>query len=385
MKVVWWISFAIVFWYYVGYTIVLATLAKIKKPNDNIIYNYTPRVSIVISAYNEERVISRRIHNCLDLNYPKDKLEIIIGSDGSTDNTVKIAKEIAQQNQNIVVLDFQKNRGRSQVHNDCVQAASGDIICFTDADTVYERDCIRKLVRHYADPNVGAVGGELRSRSFSKDALGNGQGMYWRWEYALRRWQSILGVLTKTSGANMSIRKSLYHPLPNDIDIDQAVGPMVILQGYRVVHEPEAIAYEEFPTSMRGELHARRRFTIRALTALLRYKILLNPLKFPAISFHLISYRVVRYLVPVLLISLFISNALLLRESPNLYTITFIGQSLFYSLSIIGFILQRTGKKFFLFSIPFAFVWFYTGILWGLVEFISGKRIFSYETTDTQA
>ncbi len=376
MRVLFWTFVGLLFWHYLGYGFFLAILSRLKRHAPSPASKQCPKVSIIIPVYNEEKVIARRIENCLSLDYPKEKLEILIGSDGSTDDTVEIARKF--ESQGVRVFAFPVNRGRSQVHNDCVKAATGEIICFTDADTLYKPDCIKKLVRHYADPKVGCVGGELRSRSFKEGAVGRGQGLYWKWEYTLRRWQSKLGVLTKVSGANMSMRKELYKPLPPDIDIDQAAGPMVLLQGYRVVHDPEAIAYEKFPTSLRGELATRRRLTIRALTALWRYRELLNPFKHPWIAFHLFSYRVLRYFIPFLLIGALVTNGLLLGAG-WFYILTFSLQVLGYLLALMGFLFEKAGRKFWLFSWPFAFLWFNLGIFIGTLEFLCGKRIHAYK------
>lgn len=375
MTVLFWTLGSLILWHYVGYGLFLFLFTRFRPASSVPQKAEWPKVSIIITAYNEEDKIARRIENCLALDYPRDRLEIIVGSDGSTDRTAESARVYKEQG--VKVLEFPTNRGRSQVHNDCVREASSEIVCFTDADTLYEPDCIKRMVQHYADPKVGCVGGELRSGSFKEGAIGGGQGLYWKWEYALRRWQSGLGVLTKVSGANMSMRRDLYHPLPEDVDIDQAAGPMVILQGYRVVHEPAAIAYEEFPTGLRGELSTRRRLTIHALTALWRYRTLLNPLRHPWLAFHLVSYRLLRYLIPFLLIGVLASNALLM-DNGQLYQAILGLQGFFYLLAMLGFFLERTKRSFWLFSWPFAFCWFNLGILAGTLEFLLGRRIRAY-------
>jgi cellulose synthase/poly-beta-1,6-N-acetylglucosamine synthase-like glycosyltransferase len=326
-------------------------------------------------AYNEEDIIARRIGNCLNLNYPKDRLEIIVCSDASTDRTVEIVKEYKHQGVGLVQASEQ-NKTRTREMG--IEKTAGEILFFTDADTLYQPNCIRKMVRHYTDPKVGCVGGELRSFSLHKNALREGQGFYWRWEYALRRRQNQSGVLTKVSGANMSMRKELYQSLPATIDIDQAAGPMVILQGYRVVHEPEAIAYEEFPASLSGELSTRRRLTIRSLTALWHYRELLNFFKRPWIALNLTSYRLFRYLIPFILAGIFISNIFLVNKS-RFYDIAFTLQAFFYLLALTGYFFEKIEKRFWLFSWPFAFLWFNLGIFLGDIEFLLGKRIRAYE------
>lgn len=375
MKALFWAVAALILWHYAGYGFFIALLARIKKSSTPADPRFWPKVSIIISAYNEQRVITRRIENCLALDYPKNCLEVIVGSDGSNDETVKCVRSFGDEH--VRVLDFEHNRGRSQVHNDCVKEAIGEIIFFTDADTQYEPNCITKMIRHYADPRVGSVGGELKWCNGGDEALRGGQGIYWKWEYALRRWQSRLGVLTKVSGANMSMRKTLYHPLPEDVDIDQAVGPIVVMQGHRVIHEPEAIAYEELPRNLPGELTARRRFTLRALTALSRYRGALNPLKHPWLCFHLLSYRVLRYLMPLLLLGVFVTNGLLVREN-HFFVTAFVLQAVFYLLAVIGYPLAVAGKTWRVFSWPFSFVLFQLGILVGDFEFLMGRRLRAY-------
>lgn len=379
MLIVFWSFACLILWHFLGYGLTLLVLSRFKRRASLSSPDSWPEVSIIISAFNEENVIARRIENCLALEYPKNRLEIIIGSDGSTDKTVEIARRF--ETKNVKVLDFPQNRGRSQVHNDCVEEAKGEIIFFTDADTLYKPDCLKKMVACYSDPAVGAVGGELQSSSFQKSSVGQGQGIYWKWEYTLRQLQSKLGVLTKLSGANMSIKKELYQAVPDNFDIDQAVGPMVRLHNHQLIHEPNAIAYEDFPTSLLTELSTRRRLTIRALTAILHYKELLNPLKHPWLAFHFISYRLLRYVTPFLLLGIFISNGFLLGLN-WFYNLTFGLQSLSYLFGFFGFLFELAERKFRPFSWAFAFLWFNVGIFLGDIDFLIGRRIKAYKAVD---
>jgi len=380
MEVIFWVFGFFLFWHYIGYGLLISILARKKSFSINLNeIKEWPTISIIIPAYNEEKVIARRIRNCLALDYPKEKMEIIIGSDGSFDKTFE--ESLKFKDFGVKVFNFPINRGRSQVHNDCVSNAFGEIIFFTDANTLYESDCIKNMVRYYSHPKIGCVGGEVKSSSFTQDALGRGQRLYWNWEYKLRRCMSKLGILTKTSGANMSMRKELYHRLQDTIDIDQAAAPMVLMSGYYVIHEPDAIAYDDFSTSLKGELLTRRRLSIRALTALWYYRKLINPFRYPWISFNLISYRLLRYFIPFILIIIFTCNLLLIKEN-FIYLICFVFQLFYYLCAIIGFILYKKNKNIAPFSLQFILLWSYIGMAIGVIEFFLGRRIRSYKSTN---
>ena len=340
-----------------------------------------PLVTVVVAAHNEERAITTRLENIFDSHYPNEKLEVIVASDGSTDRTVELASLFAAQH--VKVLDFKMKRGRAKVHNDAVEYASGEILFFTDAETEFDRDCIRNMVIHYQDPLVGCVGGRLVAKNFEGKSLGMGQKLYWQLEYMLRNTQSTLGVLTKASGANMSIRRALYREVPLDSDVDMVAAPDVVLQGYRVVHEEDAIAYESFAVDIARQLLTRQRFVIQTLSALKHHWALLNPFAHPVLSLHVISYRLLRYVTPFLLVAILLVNIFLARDGFYLAAILIL-QILVYSLAAVGCVLElRQSKvKSKLFSIPFSFFCFELGILLGCIRFAVGKTIVSYSKNE---
>jgi glycosyltransferase involved in cell wall biosynthesis len=297
-------------------------------------------LSIIITAYNEEGKIKSRIRNCLNQEYPYGNLEVIVGSDGSTDKTVEEARKCSGEN--VRILDFPQNRGRSQVHNDCVEVSNGDILLFTDADTKFDDGCVEALVNPFRDALVGCSGGELRSKSFESSSIGTGQSAYWRWEYQLRRLQSCLGVLTKVSGALMAMRKTVYQELPPDIDIDQAAGPLSLLQGYINTHQSRAKAREVFPSTIEDGVNTRVRLTLRGLTAISKFGTLLNPIKYPLISVNYVSYRLMRYVAPCGVILAYIASTLAFSES-ILSVLTTVSFSSIYFCGLIGYV---TGKKY---------------------------------------
>jgi len=373
------VSLALLAWHYLGYPIALqATVAARSTRGPPAPPEEWPPVSVIIIAHNEVNIIEERIENVLSVDYPRDKLEVIVASDASRDGTVKRARKTAEE----VVVVNNPRQNKSVTRNMAVEAASHDILLFTDADTRYQPDCINRIVTHYSDPSVGAVCGSLVSESFDDGAIGKGMSVYWRWEYYLRRLQGQLGMLIKYSGANMSMRRSFYRKVPDDVDIDQMAGLDVLFQEGRSVFEPDAVAIERFPTSLEGELSTRRRLTIRALTALARHREALLPLQSPGLAVHIWSYWLLRYLVPPLLALTTVATAFAALFSR--FFVAFLGiQVLCYTLAVLGYVAERRGTEIGPFSIPFSYLWANVGIFLGLLAFLYGERIYAY--TDQHA
>lgn len=372
MSTLFWILVGLVFWHYLGYGLVLWALARIKKPVEHASETSLPTVSIVIVAHNEENVIARRIENCLNLDYPPERIELLVCSDASTDRTADIARAYEGVR---VIESTTHHRARTQKLG--VEAASGEIVCFTDANSLYEPDCIRHTVLPYVNPRVGGVTGALRSTSLGRGAIGSVLKAYWHWECQLRLWQSRLGVLLQLSGGNMSVRRSLYQLPPEGVDIDQATGPFLALQGYVVEHSPTALAHDEFAVHLREQWIARRRVTIQALTALWHFRALLNPLSHPVHTFHRASYRLLRYFAPPLLLGIAIVS-LLLMETGWVYQAVGAGSGAIGCLAIVGVLIQRWNKRILAVDWALGVCWLQLGMFIGLVEFLCGKRISAY-------
>jgi len=331
-----------------------------------------PLVSIIIAARNEESVIRNRLQNVADSDYPKDKIEVIVASDGSTDKTVEIAR--AFTGVRVKVFDFTVGRGRAAVQDDTVKHAAGDILFFTDAETVYDKSCIRNMARHYADGKVGCVCGRLTGKNLDDSALGLGQKLYWKFEYFLRISQSRLGILSKATGANMSMRKSLYKSVQPETDIDTIAPFNVVLAGYRVIYEEDAVAHETFSLDFARQFLIRQRYVLYSFWTFKYCPSLLNPFKHPVLAVNLISYKVARYLTPVFLIAIFLLNALLAGRNV-FYALCFTLQCGFYFLALAGFLLMKGNLRVKLFSIPFSICYMELGMLSGIVKFVLGKKV----------
>lgn len=362
-------------WHYAGYPLVLAGLAKWCGSNVSPGFesdDELPPVSIIIIAHNEADTILERIENCLDVDYPTEKLEVVVASDGSTDDTV----ELAQSASGPVEVFDNPSGSKSETRNIAVERASHDIILFTDAETRYEPSCVRRLVNRFADPDVGGVCGTLVTGSFSDGAIGKGMSIYWRWEYFMRSLQGRLGTLVKMSGANMGMRRSFYREVPDTMDIDQVAGLDVIRQGGRSLHAGDAVAREKFKTNPKNELQVRRRLTIRALSALRYHYGVFNPVRYPFLSVHTSSYWLLRYLVPFLLLAVLAASAVL-ATSAALYWPILGAQVLFYGLAMVGYLVPAARKATPV-SVPFSYCWANIGIGLGVVAFLAGQRLESY-------
>lgn len=265
------------------------------------------QVSLIISAFNEERVIARKIENSLALDYPRDRLEIIVASDGSTDRTDEIACSFADRG--VILLRFPRT-GKTGVQNEVARIANGEVLVFSDANAVYQPDAIRKLVRNFADPEVACVSGQL---VYSVDGHGAGasERSYWDYEKFLKQRESALSSVIGANGSIYAVRRSDYIPIDKDL-ISDFVEPLALVhRGKRVVYDPEAISIEAASTSYGVEFRRKVRILTRSIQGLLQMRALLNPLRYGIFSFQLLMHKFLRFLTPLFLITGFVSLAAL--------------------------------------------------------------------------
>lgn len=289
-----------------------------------------PIVSLIVSAYREERTIRQWVQNALRLDYPADKLEIIVGCDGREDATGDLARSAADARVN--VLEFSQRRGKPSVLNDCVAVATGMILAFSDANAFYEPEAIKKMVRHYTQQNVGGVVGELELRD--PDTGANVDGLYWRYENFLKRHEGRIGALLGANGAIYSVRHDLWRPLAAATIIDDfVVGMNVHLAGRQLEFEPEAVAHEESAPSLRAEFQRRTRLGAGAFQSLRWLSPLLNPAR-GTIAWAFWSHKVLRWCAPAFLTCGFATSAILAREP--LFAFLFAVQIAFYTGAMIS-------------------------------------------------
>lgn len=361
MIYIFWILFVLIFFTYIGYPLFLFLITFFKH-NDIRKQEIYPNVSIIISAYNEEQNIGKKLEDTLNLEYPSDKLEIIVASDGSTDNTNNIVKEIQQKNKNIKLIEFKERKGKTFVQNEAVKIAKGEIIIFSDATTIYEKDVIKKLVRNFYDERVGAVGGELIYIS-KGSVVGKGNSLYWKYEKFLKKKESQLTSLIGVSGCCYAVRKELYEPINPELISDFVIAQIIYKKGKKVVYEQEAISYEETNKEPQQEFNMRVRVGVRTLNGLWYMKELLNPFKYGLFSFQLIFHKIFRYSVPIFLVLLFITNFfLVITKQGIIYNIFFILQILFYLLAVLKI------------SIPYYFCITNLALLVSIYLFLKGEK-----------
>jgi cellulose synthase/poly-beta-1,6-N-acetylglucosamine synthase-like glycosyltransferase len=333
--IVFWCGAALVLFTYAIYPLLIWSLSRtfgVQRKPSGASSEIAPTVSLLIAAHNEEQCIEARIRNALASDYPRDKLEIVIASDGSDDRTNDIVREFASDG--VKLLDYPDRRGKATVLNDSVDQVSGDIVVFSDANTHYENDAIRRLVGWFAEPQIGAVCGKLVLTDAASGR--NADGIYWRYESFLKQCEGTLGGLLGANGAIYALRRKLFCPVPAHTIIDDFVIPLLakLQHGFRIVFEPTAVAHEETAANLRGEFRRRVRIGTGDYQSLMLLWPLLHP-RHGWTSFTFFCHKLLRWASPFLLVAVFAANLFLL--SHPLYQVFFLAQLAFYAAAIVGF------------------------------------------------
>lgn len=370
-----WFLFIFILYVYFAYPLLLLLLSKLKPSPPVAKADITPTVSFIIPAYNEEKVIAQKIENSLALEYTKDKLEIIVGSDGSTDGTNQMVRAFASQGAKLVALN--PNQGKSSAQNWAVGEASGEIILFTDADVMLRPDTVKRITSNFADKSVGCVVGKIAYVNQGDTSVSAGEGAYWRYELFLRNVESELGNLAMGSGI-MAIRRELFKPLDADVGEDFVLPMRTAMAGYRVIYDPEAICETILhQTKAKDMLRSKVRVISKDLRGLFLCRTILNPFRYPMYAWGLVSHKLLRWLVPFFLILLLTFNLLLLGQP--FYRLTLALQIAFYTLALFGHMWQRSGKPPCILGIPFSFCLVNLAALIGVGSFVVGKKSGKWE------
>jgi cellulose synthase/poly-beta-1,6-N-acetylglucosamine synthase-like glycosyltransferase len=369
-----------VFYTYIGYGLVLFVLVKVKdifskKP----IYNadYQPTVTLVVPAFNEESFILEKVKNSLDLDYPKGKLRILFVTDGSTDKTYQILKEA----KGVELSHEDRRAGKAAAENRAMTLVDTPIVVFCDANTYLNRDCIKNLVRHYENPKVGAVSGEKRVMSSGADtASAAGEGLYWKYESILKRWDSELYTIVGAAGELISFRSELVQDLEEDTILDDFMQTMRICQqGYRVVYEPDSYAAETASDNVKEELKRKVRIAAGGWQSMRRLWTILIPIPQPILTFQYISHRVLRWSMSAFVLPvIFILNSLLFSQS-DLYQYLLYAQVLFYVTALIGWFLENKSIRVKVLFVPYYFLMMNYAVFLGFGRWLKGSQKVTWE------
>jgi cellulose synthase/poly-beta-1,6-N-acetylglucosamine synthase-like glycosyltransferase len=354
---------------YAGYPALMFLLSRVfRQPVRRA--SILPRVSMIIAARNEESSIADKLENALSLDYPKDRFELIVASDASTDRTDEIIREFADRG---VILHRQELRqGKTRAQHRAVSVSSGEILLFSDATTMYEPDVIHKIVRNFADPTVGCVGGQLVYVDNKSSSIGKGCRSYWNYEKLLKRWESDFGSLIGVSGCLYAVRRCCQAKLASDMIDDFAIATEIQRQGLRTVYEPEAISKEDTNHRANDEWRMRVRVIEQTISALHRYREVLNPRKHGQFAFQIICHKVFRYLVPALLLVALVSNWFA-WDGDNAFKYIFLGQMAAYFVAFAGWVGARFGVKMGLVAIPYYFALVNIAIVVAFIKFLRGQ------------
>jgi len=374
-QIIFWFSVAALFYVYVGYPI-LVYLVSLAFPKNIKRADFEPQVTILITAYNEEKAIRQKLENTLKIDYPKEKLEILVASDGSTDKTDEIVKEFASKG---VRLFRQEGRvGKTITQNNAVEKSTGEIVLFSDATTDYKTDVLREILPNFADEAIGCVAGKLVYVDNSASNVGKGAKSYWNYETFLKESESRACSLIGASGCLYAVRKSAYKPMYAEACSDFLICTILYEQGLRSVYEPKAVCTEDTNRQTGKEMQMRVRVISQTFTDLWRNRKMLNPFRSGFYAVELISHKVLRYAVPLFLLLIFVSNAVMFLHSA-FFEIIFILQTAFYLFALISWAFEKMGAKIGVFAIPHYFVLANLASAVGFYKFLRGERYASWE------
>ena len=390
LTIFFWTSLAILFYCYIGYGVLVFLVTSLKKlvqpPKQKKIPEDLLPVTLIVTAYNEGKVLEQKIHNTFSIDYPKDKLQLIFITDGSTDESEKIVRQYAS----IISLHQHERKGKYAAIKRAMKQVETPVVVFSDANTILNPACIKKIAAHYVSERTGGVAGEkkiVRNKAIS--AVGEAEGLYWQYESFMKKLDAGLNTVTGAAGELFSIRTALFKELDDELILDDFVISMQIcMEGYKIEYEPEAFATELPSASLAEEEKRKVRISAGAYQSVGYLKNCLNIFKYPLLGFQYISRRLLRWIFcPVMLMILLISNIFIITyQSPvEFYNWMLYSQILFYALALAGWVFVRSGKRAGVFTIPFYFVFMNYCLVKGFVKFAKGKQSVLWEKSLRQA
>jgi poly-beta-1,6-N-acetyl-D-glucosamine synthase len=354
---------------FVGYPALVAALARVRPKPVRTDPTVCPPISLVVVAYNERTVIARKLENCLELDYPRERLELIVVTDGSDDGTDEVASQFAQAR----VMHTPGRSGKLAAMNRAAGEASGEILVFSDANNLYTRDALRELVAPFADAEVGIVTGRKAIDDGSGRPLDHAEGLYWRYESKLKEWETRSGSVTAVAGEILAFRRAAFQsPAAETMNEDFIQAMLAAAAGWRVVYAPRAVSLELASATTADEAIRRSRLVTgrwQALRAMLPVLLRRNPRLF----WQVVSHKGLRPLIPAALASAAVAN-LSLATSRRWARPVALAQLGFYASAAAGASQERRGKRSRLLYLPYWFCRMNLATLTGFRNYVSGSR-----------
>ena len=387
LKIIFWSLLFIVFYAYVGYGILLYIIIKIRRilgfgKVDEGTKDYEPDVTLFIAAYNEKDFVAAKIQNSLELEYPGEKLHMVWVTDGSDDGTPEELKKY----KGVAVHHLPGRSGKIGAMNRGMKFVETPIVVFCDANTMLGKESIRRIVNLFSNPKVGCVSGEKRINTKDKDAAaGAGEGLYWKYESTLKKWDAELYSVVGAAGELFAIRTELYQEVERDTLLDDFIISLRVAQNcYTIQYDPEAYAIETASANVKEELKRKIRISAGGLQSVVRLRSLLNVFKYGTLSFQYISHRVLRWTLAPLSLLFLIPIGLLLAANEGLfsfgfYSVLFWMQVLFYCSALLGWYLENKSIKVKLLFVPYYFFIMNLSVFLGLRRFLKGSQSVNWE------
>lgn len=376
-----WISIFIVFYTYLGYGILLYISVKIKelfkKPDSLVMPSPLPEVTLFIAAYNEEDIVASKMENCRALDYPDDKLKVVWVTDGSNDGTNELLKQYPE----VTTLFQPERRGKTAALNRGIQYVKTPYVIFTDANTMLNKEAIREIVRQFSNPKVGCVAGEKRVETATAQGATAGEGIYWKYESALKALDYRLYSAVGAAGELFAVKTELFEQMPSDTLLDDFILSLRIAQkGYKIAYCKEAYATETASLNMKEEEKRKIRIAAGGLQSVWRLRGLLNIFRYGTLSFQYVSHRVLRWTItPLVLFLLIPLNIILAYHGAFIYILLLALQTVFYAMAYAGYLMEQRNLRSKLLFIPYYFSFMNINVIRGFFYLAGYKGNGSWE------
>ncbi|MCF8365231.1 MAG: glycosyltransferase family 2 protein [Bacteroidales bacterium] len=386
IAILFWVFLFIIFYAYLGYGILLYFLVKMKRifgrSKKVIDPDYEPEVTLFCAAYNEKDYVDAKVKNSFSLEYPQEKVKHVWVTDGSDDGTPDLLKKY----EGVEVYHKPERAGKIAAMNRGLEFVKTPIVIFSDGNTMLGKESIRRIVNMFSDPKVGCVSGEKRIYQKDTDSAAGTEGIYWKYESTLKKWDAELYSVVGAAGELFAIRTDLYQHVEGDTLLDDFIVSLrVAKKGYTIQYDPEAYAIETSSASVKEELKRKIRIAAGGIQSIVRLKELLNFFKYGTLSFQYISHRVLRWtLAPIGLLLILIFNAILSAnigffEFSSIYTWTFWGQIAFYVAAMLGWYLENREIKVKILFIPYYFFIMNYAVYLGFFRYMKGNQSVKWE------